>query len=116
MLWVLGWESLAPSTGAGLVTAVATLMTAGGVLIGGVAVLLPNLKRLTERVETVHTAVTENHHHTPGAPTIPDRIEDVALDVKALIRVVDEHLKWSNEYTARNDRELAELREERENG
>lgn len=114
---ILGWETLAPSSGAGLVTAVATLATAAGVFLGGLAVLLPAVRRLASKVDSVHTQVSENHHSTPNAPTLPDRLDDLGIDVKALTRVIDQHLKWSDEWTNRTERELAELhaRQERMN-
>lgn len=56
-------------------------------------VLLPWLRdHLTDPVREVQRQVTENHHkHTP--PTLPDRIDEVSTDVKALAQVLEGHLE-----------------------
>lgn len=63
-------------------------------------VLLPWLKdQLVQPVQETHQQVTENHHASPGAPTLPDRLEDVDLGLKALAHVMDNHLAWSDRWT-----------------
>jgi histidyl-tRNA synthetase len=55
-------ETLAPSTGAGVITAIATVITAVGGLVLAVGVLIPILRQtrsLDKKVDTVHTIVNQ---------------------------------------------------------
>ena len=80
-------------------------------------VLVPYLRdHLIGPVRETHKQVTENHHQSPDTPTLPDRIEDVAVDVRALTRVMDEHLRWSDRWTSLYERRLDQLADSRMNG
>jgi len=76
-------------------------------------ILLPWLRdHLVAPVNRVHRQVAENGHAHEPHPTIPDRLEDLsekvdeatsahaeqARDMKALARVLDEHLRWSDRW------------------
>lgn len=85
-------------------------------------VLLPYLRdHLIAPVQETHSAVTENHHASAAAPTLPDRLEDVhgvaveALQaVKALARVMDAHMDWSDRWTSLWEREITNLKQRKE--
>lgn len=80
-------------------------------------VLMPYLRQhLVDPVKATHAQVTENHHASPGEPTLVDRVDDVARDVRALSRVMDAHMEWSDRTTDLVQRELDQLRRERRNG
>jgi hypothetical protein len=117
MLGLLGWlyalETLAPSTGAGIVTAVATLITALAALLGGLAVIIPALRRSQKLQQELHRNITQNGHRDRRHPTLPDRIEDLSRDVKALARVLDQHLEWSDRWSDLMERELTAARNSR---
>lgn len=69
-------------------------------------VLMPYLRdHLMVKVDETHKQVTENHH-TNDQPTVLDRIDDVGTDMKALTRVMDEHLRWSDRWTDVYERRL----------
>lgn len=71
-------------------------------------VLVPYLRdHLVKPVEDVRAQVSDNHHATAETPTLPDRIEDVHTEVRALARVMDVHMSWSEEKSALVDRELS---------
>lgn len=92
-------------------------------------IVLPWLKdHLLEPVKDTHHQVSVNAHQSEE-PTIPDRIEDLAgqlttatrdhlaqgRDIRALTRVLDEHLRWSNRWVDQVDDRLDKLSRE-ENG
>lgn len=90
--------------------------------IAGLAVrylLMPYLRdHLVKPVEQVRKQVSENGHANEE-PTVLDRIaevkEDVAgvkTDIGAVVRVVDEHLAYSDRWTHLMERELDQLRRE----
>jgi hypothetical protein len=75
--------------------------------------LVPYLRdHLVLPIREVQKQVTENHHATPEAPTIPDRIEDVHAEVRALARVMDTHISWSDREHHVMDRKLRALRKQ----
>jgi hypothetical protein len=73
-------------------------------------ILLPYLQEHLGLVRETHAQVTENHHASPEQPTLVDRVDDVARDVRALARVMDEHMDWSDRYRKLTDRKLKALR------
>lgn len=88
-------------------------------------VLLPYVKdHLVQPMKETHRQVSENGH-TNASPTIPDRLEDLgakveeateahaklSTDMGAVVRVVDEHLAWSERWTSLIDRELELVRD-----
>lgn len=80
-------------------------------------VLVPYLREhLIAPVQETHKQVTENHHQSPASPTLPDRIEDLATDVRALTRVMDEHLRWSDRWTGLFERRLEVIENGDEHG
>lgn len=97
------------------VTWVLTTLIALTVLIGLAIrlILLPYLREhLVAPMAQVKRQVSENHHHNKE-PTLPDRIDDVAQatsavgrDVKALTRVFDEHLEFSDRWIDLIEREI----------
>lgn len=69
-------------------------------------VLVPYLfDKLLTPVQETHKQVTENHHDN-SPPTVLDRIDDVSTDVRALTRVMDGHLEWSDRWTDLFERQL----------
>jgi hypothetical protein len=87
-------------------------------------VLLPWLQtHLLEPVKETNHQVSVNAHQS-DEPTIPDRIEDLSAqvtaatrdhvsqgrDIRALTRVLDEHLRWSNRWVDEVDERLEKLR------
>jgi hypothetical protein len=111
------WDTLAR------IRTTATLTTG---LLGVAAkyVLLPWLRdHLGTPLDEVHKQVAENGHQHPNGPTLPDRIDqlstDVAqlsTDVRAVVRVVDSHLEFSDRWVRLTERELDQLRRDQENG
>lgn len=90
-----------------VITWVLTTVTSVTILLGlGVKfVLVPYLKEhLVSPMREVQRQVTENHHSNV-VPTLPDRIEDVAVDVRALTDALDKHLassdRWLDKLTGR---------------
>lgn len=87
-------------------------------------VLIPYLRdHLIAKVDETHKQVTENHHASTDQPTVLDRISDVdqavggvKIDVKALAHVMDEHMAWSDRWTALWEREIENLKAKQENG
>lgn len=74
-------------------------------------VLLPYLREhLVAPVKETHQAVTENHHSSPQAPTVVDRLEDLHTDVRTLTRLLDLHTSWSDREHRAIRRELAEAK------
>lgn len=84
-------------------------------------VLLPWLRdHLVQPVQETHRQISENGHVDADAPTIPDRLQDLAAavhdatedhavlsrDLAAMTRVLDQHLTWADRYTDLVDREL----------
>lgn len=103
----------------GTVTALCVL---GGFVVR--FVILPWLQaHLVVPVRETREQVAENGHVDEDNPTIPDRLEDLraqvasattdhlaqARDVRALTRVLDEHLRWSNRWVDEVDDRLAKL-------
>jgi hypothetical protein len=89
-------------------------------------VLFPWLKdHLVSPVRETHRQVAENGHADQEQPTIPDRLEDLSAqvaqatqaheqqnkDTRAITRVLDEHLRWSNRFETTVERELQQLRD-----
>lgn len=89
-------------------------------------VLLPWLRdHLVAPVRETHRQVAENGHTNEAHPTIPDRLADLAdkvdgataahdtqaRDMKALTRVLDTHLLWSDRWVDIVDRELTLLKQ-----
>jgi hypothetical protein len=87
-------------------------------------VLFPWLRdKLLEPVRETHRQVSENGHVDEDSPTIPDRLEELAAkvddatsqhnsqarDLRALTRVLDEHLRWSNRWVDEVDDKLERL-------
>lgn len=69
-------------------------------------VLLPYLREhLVVPVEQVHKQVTENHHRN-DEPTLPDRLEDLHDEVKAVAQVLSGHLDSGERWMELYDREL----------
>lgn len=94
-------------------------------------ILLPWLRdHLVGPVRETHRQVAENGHANEAHPTIPDRLEDLAVkvdeatkahtaqarDMAAVTRVVDQHLLWSDRWVDVVNRELEQLRRDNENG
>lgn len=95
-------------------------------ILGGFVVrfvILPWLQaHLVEPVKDTQHQVTENQHQS-DTPTLPDRIEDLTdavhaatrdhvtqgRDIRALTRVLDEHLRWSNRWVDEVDDRLEKL-------
>lgn len=76
-------------------------------------ILLPWLREhLVAPVAETRRQVSENNHANPE-PTLPDRIEDLATDIRALTHVMDQHLSWSDRWSALVEREVDQLRRER---
>jgi hypothetical protein len=74
-------------------------------------VLLPYLRdNLVRPVDEVHKQVTENHHRN-DEPTLPDRIEDVHDEVRALSQVLNGHLESGERWMELYDRELELVKE-----
>ena len=102
-------------------------LTSGLVLIGLATryVLLPWLRdKLVDPLHETHRQVSENGHAN-AAPTIPDRLEDLAgqvaeatadhqrqsVDIRALTRVLDEHLRWADRWVSVTEKELDQLKQ-----
>jgi hypothetical protein len=76
-------------------------------------VLLPYLRdHLVGPVREVQKQVTENHHATPEQPTLPDRLEDLSLEIQGLAHVMDVHMRWSEEEHNMVHRKLKALRKQ----
>lgn len=74
-------------------------------------ILYPWLRdQLLAPQKEIHRQVTENNHSNPS-PTLPDRIEDLASDVRTLTWVVDRHLRDSEEWTTQHERRIDVLEE-----
>lgn len=74
-------------------------------------VLMPYLRdHLVVPVQEVHTQVTENHHANPDA-TLPDRIDDVHEEVRALRMVLSGHLESGERWMELYDREIQLIKE-----
>lgn len=90
----------------------ATALTVLGIL--GLAVrfvLLPYLRdHLVGPVKEVQKQVTENHHATPEQPTLPDKLDDLATQLRALAHVMDVHMEWSEEQVNITNRKIKALR------
>lgn len=91
-------------------------------------ILLPWLRdHLVGPVRETHRQVASNGHAHESHPTIPDRLEDLAekvdeatsaheeqaRDVRALSRVLDQHLRWSDRWVDVVDREIDLLKQEK---
>jgi hypothetical protein len=77
---------------------------------------------LVEPVKDTNHQVSVNAHQSPE-PTIPDRIDDLSAqvtaatldhvsqgrDIRALTRVLDEHLRWSNRWVDEVDDRLNQI-------
>lgn len=89
-------------------------------------VLVPYLREhLFSPLRETHRQVSENGHTHHDTPTLPDRLEDLAVkvddasrahadqarDITALTRVMDEHLRWSDRWVDVVDRELELLKQ-----
>lgn len=75
-------------------------------------VLMPYLREhLIGPMAQVKRQVSENHHHN-SEPTVLDRIDDVGRDVRALSRVFDEHLSFSDRWVGLTEREIALIQAE----
>ena len=102
-------------------TWILTSLVTVSVLIGLAVklVLMPYLREhLIAPMAQVKKQVTENHHEN-DEPTLPDRIEDVGKDVhrarddvRALARVFDQHLNFSDRWTDLIEREIEMIKEE----
>lgn len=96
-------------------------LIAASVLIGIVVklVLLPYLREhLVNPMAQVKRQVSENHHHNKE-PTVLDRIDDVGeavesqrTEVRALARVFDTHLAFSDRWVDLIEREIDMIHEE----
>lgn len=77
-------------------------------------VLYPWLRdHLVTPVKATQRQVTENHHqHDP--PTVIDRLEELSREVHAIANVMDQHLSWSDRWSTLVEREVDQLRRERE--
>jgi citrate synthase len=53
------YEALAASSAAGLATAIASVITSLGILIGGAAVFIPMMRGIKKDVKEVHTLVNQ---------------------------------------------------------
>lgn len=100
------------STRDGITWVLGTLISLS--VLAGLAVrfvLLPWLREhLMQPVDEVRRQVSENHHkHTP--PTLPDRIDALGLDVKALARVLEGHLESGDEWLEHITSSLSTIRE-----
>lgn len=74
-------------------------------------VLMPYLREhLLGPVQETHHQVTENTGESPQ-PTVLDAIHDVQRDVRALAMVMDQHMKWSERYTAATERRFRRIRQ-----
>lgn len=87
------------------------------VILAGLAtryVLVPYLRdHLIQPIQETHKQVTENHHANREQPTVLDRIADVQTDINTLTRVLDGHMRtsdqWLDLFTNRLDRHQARL-------
>lgn len=94
----------------GLIVAVLSAVTLAGGLVGAAVkfALLPWLRtHLVEPVQETRHQVTANSHASP-VPTVPDRLEDIAGEVRDLateVRVIaavfDQHIDWSSQEAGR---------------
>lgn len=83
--------------------------------------LVPYLRdQLIAPVQETHRQVTENGHAN-DSPTVMDLIHDVqaaidkhSSDVRALSGVLDEHLRYSDRWVSLMERELEQLRRDKE--
>ena|SRR4249919_1690441 len=76
-------------------------------------VLVPYLmEHVVTPVREVHEQVTENQHASPSAPTLPDRLEDLHSEVRALAHVMDVHMDWSETEQHVMERKLKALRKQ----
>lgn len=77
-------------------------------------VLMPYLRdHLVKPVQETHQQVTQNHHLSAEAPTLPDRLEDLQVDLRTLTLLLDQHVSWSLGEHNNIDRELDKLRKRR---
>lgn len=75
-------------------------------------VLMPYLREhLITPVKQVEKQVSENHHSN-AQPTVLDRIDDVQQSVKAVARVLEGHMEWSEQWVELIERELELTRRE----
>ena len=110
-----------------LVIAVLTIVTLLCTLIGLAVryVLLPYLQtHVIEPVQQTNKQVSENHH-TNEEPTVLDRISDVRSDVsevkdevagvrgevRAVARMHEGHLNWSENWVRQIEADLADLKQ-----
>lgn len=94
-----------------LLTTLTTLLVLVGLAVR--YVLMPYLREhLIRPVKETHEQVTVNGHEATQAPTLPDRLDDIATDVGTLTRVLGDHVEWSETEHERIDRELADRRKE----
>lgn len=99
-----------------LVTWLLGTMLAGSAVVGLGArfVLLPWLREhLVGPVQQVKKQVSENQHANQQ-PTVLDRIDDVQTELKALGKMFDGHLQWSERWVDLIEREMVVMRMERE--
>lgn len=74
-------------------------------------ILVPYLRdNLMKPVAETHKQVTENHHADDDNRTVLDRIDDVAIQVKAVANVMDVHMDWSEKQVRSTDRRLRRLK------
>ena len=79
-------------------------------------ILLPYLKEhLVTPVKQVEKQVTENHHSN-AEPTVLDRIDDVQQEVRALARMFDGHMKWSEGWVERVEADVEETKKRQRRG
>lgn len=85
-------------------------------VLAGLAVrvaLVPYLRdHLFAPVQQTNKQVTENHHSN-DQPTVLDRLDDVHNEVKAMSRMFDGHLDWSQREVDRIWNELQRRRRDR---